>query len=649
MRAMSSKDHRIQLSKYKYNVRLSQLVTTFGPGGIIDFIDQPLMTVVHSKWKSPKKIYEERLSKKLHVKGFKFPKDIDSGYNVPFVRFPEWYYCPKCRRFMPIKEWEKEYIQYVKDNKKENQESKYIFMKNPVCVSIEHKSKIQLISPSILIACKNGHVDDFPWVEWAHLNKGEICKKPNLELISHLGTLGLENMKVICTNPECKAENNMKLANSKNAFKQSYPKVPKELSKQFNEETGFKCKGKLQWKNDSKKDCNAMPEMVLRNASNIYFPKIDSSLSIPPYSDEITSDIEGSSAFDTLMKNIERNEKKGKLERFMNEEFQDCIEEISEEIDMEDKIDIVEKIVRRILDQNVGCSTETRNDYRHSEYQAFLNADNSNYDSRNFKIERKNAEEYGIDEISNIILVKRLREARALVGFTRLKPPDNFVIGVEENTSESRLIDLKDKNENWYPGYEVRGEGIFIEFNIDKINKWIEENPEVQNRADKLNKRYDEKRNNISQRIITPKFILLHTFAHLLINELSFQCGYPVTSLRERIYCDIPSDDYVMNGILIYTADSDAEGSLGGLVKQGEEDNLPRIIRKAVRRAEWCSYDPVCINSDGQGIDNLNLSACYSCSLLPETSCEEFNTLLDRAMIVGTLDNKELGFFKKYL
>lgn len=642
------KKNRVPLDKYRYSVRLSQLITTFGPGAIIDFVDQPLMTADHNKWKYPEKIYEERLQTQLQgknningiVNGFIIPQDSDSKYNVPFVRFPSWYYCPMCRRFMKIDQWEREYEEYIKVNKKEG---KVKFMKIPVCT--KHKALINLIAPSILVACKRGHVDDFPWVEWTHLNKGEICKNPQLELISDSGTLGLENMKIRCTNCNCGAENSMKGANSKNAFNRPFPK---DISGKYDQVKGFECKGKLQWKN-TEEECNEIPEMVLRNASNIYFPKIDSSLSIPPYSDDINTEITESASFDTLIENIQLNKKKGKLERFLNEDLQDWIENIADEIDMEDKIDLIGEKIKRIIDVNKQSGEETRNDYRYSEYEAFLNVDDTTYSSKNFKIERKIVENYGINELSNVILVKRLREVRALVGFTRIEPPDNFIMGSQENDRESRLINLKSKDENWYPGYEVRGEGIFIELDSNKINRWIDENPEVQHRADKLNERYKTMRNNTSEREITPKFVLLHTLAHLLIKELSFQCGYASTSLRERIYCDLPYEDYTMNGILIYTADSDAEGSLGGLIKQGDEENLPRLIRKAIKRAEWCSYDPVCINSDGQGINNLNLSACYSCCLLPETSCEEFNMLLDRAMIVGLLDNKKIGFFNKYL
>jgi hypothetical protein len=101
-----------------------------------------------------------------------------------------------------------------------------------------------------------------------------------------------------------------------------------------------------------------------------------------------------------------------------------------------------------------------------------------------------------------------------------------------------------------------------------------------------------------------------------------------------------------MSGILIYTASGDAEGTLGGLVRQGKPDFLNKIVTNAIERASWCSSDPLCIESEGQGMAALNLSACHACTLLPETSCEEFNRLLDRALVVGTPD-KEFGFFQQ--
>ena len=146
---------------------------------------------------------------------------------------------------------------------------------------------------------------------------------------------------------------------------------------------------------------------------------------------------------------------------------------------------------------------------------------------------------------------------------------------------------------------------------------------------------------------ITAKYVLLHTVAHALIGQLSFDCGYGSASLRERIYCESDDPDQPMQGVLIYTASGDSEGTLGGLVRQGEADRMRTVFERAVHRALWCSSDPVCIESVGQGSDNANLAACHGCVLLPETSCETGNRLLDRGLIVGTAGDPDIGFFSR--
>lgn len=138
---------------------------------------------------------------------------------------------------------------------------------------------------------------------------------------------------------------------------------------------------------------------------------------------------------------------------------------------------------------------------------------------------------------------------------------------------------------------------------------------------------------------------MLHTISHLLITQLSFECGYSIASLSERLYCSELSDGKEMAGILIYTASGDSEGTLGGLVRQGRQDAFPRIFKKAVNSAKTCSNDPVCIMSHGQGRDSLNLAACHACALLPETCCEERNAFLDRGMIIGTFEDRNIGFW----
>ena len=226
-----------------------------------------------------------------------------------------------------------------------------------------------------------------------------------------------------------------------------------------------------------------------------------------------------------------------------------------------------------------------------------------------------------------------------MVGFSRLLP-------VEDPASPALLPISEDMDLHWLPATVVYGEGIFFEFNVQKLGVWTE-NPKVSARASLLREGYNQRRleRGLKETEITPKYVFLHTIAHVLIGQLSFDCGYGSASLRERIYCESDEPDRPMQGVLIYTASGDSEGTLGGLVRQGEPDRMRGVFKRAIRRTQWCSSDPVCIESVGQGSDNANLAACHGCVLLPETSCETGNRLLDRGLTVGTASDPDIGFF----
>ena len=197
---------------------------------------------------------------------------------------------------------------------------------------------------------------------------------------------------------------------------------------------------------------------------------------------------------------------------------------------------------------------------------------------------------FDLPHIKAISLVDKVRVVNALIGFSRIQPA--------MTSTDVGFVDVKEPDTRWYPAYEVRGEGIFIEFNQEDIDIWIEAHPAVVERAARLNHNYVTSfigKNH--PRTITPKFLMLHTLSHLLISQLSFECGYSVASLSERIYCAEESDGKKMAGLFIYTASGDAEGTLGGLVRQGRPDAFPRILRKAIANAKTCSNDPVCIMS----------------------------------------------------
>ena len=241
----------------------------------------------------------------------------------------------------------------------------------------------------------------------------------------------------------------------------------------------------------------------------------------------------------------------------------------------------------------------------------------------------------------SISLVHKLQETRAFVGFSRAEPKE---LPISERKKMLRIGD-----DNWLPAIRVQGEGIFFEFNKSEVENWAKQ-PAVVERLKNLQTAYKKSRFGAnSSGNLRPEFVLIHTFAHLLINQLSFECGYGSSSIRERIYCEKTDNEYGMYGVLIYTASGDSEGSLGGLVRQGTKGHIEDTVRDAIRNAAWCSSDPVCIQSLGQGPESCNLAACHNCALLPETCCECGNRLLDRGTVVGTLDDKSIGFFAEIL
>jgi hypothetical protein len=364
-------------------------------------------------------------------------------------------------------------------------------------------------------------------------------------------------------------------------------------------------------------------------------------LVIPPYADKLNTKIENSKAFEDCLTIIADEEPEYRLE-MIERRLPKWIEKIALEIG-ENAADIEKILAKKWLDDTDETVDVTSIQYRVDEYLALSGEISSpNGSLGDFSREEMDISEYGIPHIKSISLIDKIRVVNALVGFSRLTPA--------MNKDDNGFVDAKEPETNWYPAYEVRGEGIFIEFNQDDIDSWISSHPEIIERAQRLNDNYASSfigKNH--PRTITPKFIMLHTLSHLLISQLSFECGYSIASLSERLYCAEESDGKQMSGIFIYTASGDSEGTLGGLVRQGRADAFPRIIKKAVASALTCSNDPVCILSRGQGRDSLNLAACHACGLLPETCCEERNAFLDRGMIVGTFENRNIGFWNDML
>lgn len=627
-------------NKTAYSVRASQAVLQYGVGAMVDFRDRTLMTAAPEYWGgSVSRIRDERLEKILHVDYFGKPGDKDDvkfAEGISYVRFPEWYFCPSCRRFKPIGEWVTEYR--AKSPKKAKEDPHMIqTMKCPKCFQ-------ELVVARIITVCQEGHIDDFPWVKWVHCqNFGgpkEICSRPELTITtSSSASEGLEGLTLKCLN--CGAAASLRGAFDPGKFE--------ELDKKTDFRYNFRCAGKHPWKHKTE-SCKSTeyPKVLQRGSSSVYFPVTESSLVIPPYSSIVTNKIDESAAYAEYKAVIASylstpGITAETIELLRNSQTQVYAQRIAQETAIPfDKVVGVLKRKNAAPDDGEYSTASVK--YRAEEYEAItgetvIEAE----DYGEFYLEGVDISAYNLPFLKTISLIHKVREVQALVGFTRLKPVDS----TDAPGSQAVIVPVKEPDTKWYPAYDVRGEGIFIEFDSSSINNWRSENQFLAERVALLNDNY--KKSFIGEnhpREITGKFLLLHTISHLLIKQLSFECGYGIASLKERIYCSEAADGKEMAGILIYTACGDSEGTLGGLVRQGRSDTFPSIFNKAIENARTCSNDPVCSLSQGQGRDSLNLAACYSCTLIPETSCEEFNCFLDRGVVVGTFDNPNLGFFQ---
>jgi hypothetical protein len=258
---------------------------------------------------------------------------------------------------------------------------------------------------------------------------------------------------------------------------------------------------------------------------------------------------------------------------------------------------------------------------------------------------------------TKVNLVERLRETRVFYGFDRLDQNNNSLAQMPDIAMRQLFRDPPTTPpDRWLPAVEVFGEGIYIELDEHRLNEW-----QTNHAAWLRDRLYDGFINRLqgvfqtlpplgaANREWASRYLLVHSLAHILINQLVFECGYSTASLRERLYVS-PDSGAPMAAFMIYTAAGDAEGTLGGLVRLGRPERLGPVVRRALGRASWCSADPVCSEHlGGQGSKLANLAACHACVLLPETSCETINQGLDRAMVVGTPEARERGFMSSLL
>jgi hypothetical protein len=240
------------------------------------------------------------------------------------------------------------------------------------------------------------------------------------------------------------------------------------------------------------------------------------------------------------------------------------------------------------------------------------------------------------------VLRSRLREALALIGFTRFEAVTPDIHGEYESDVERAEISIEPQ---WFPAVENRGEGIFVQLRESAVKEWLGRSSVVE-RIDGLVTGHQLWAADRKARRSFPggPYVLLHTLSHLLIQSISMRCGYPASSIRERIYADESAGRF---GILLYTGSPDAEGTLGGLVQEAR--HLESHLLLALRMAALCSNDPICAQHEpGSSMEKrwLHGAACHGCALVAETSCELRNDYLDRALVVPVVGAPDAAFFE---
>ena len=563
-------------------LRPNQMITTFGPGSIVDALKDSVTVLDINYWKDKgKKIIDGRLASYLNVDCFYMPRTSNNG-DVPVVSFPYTHVCSnvKCGRLFDVRE-----------NFNLDRYLKY-GVNCPDCYKQAYPSRFITI-------CEDGHMDDFPWQWWVH--RGKSGCKGKLRLYSTGNTSTLADMWVECT--ACHSKRSMSGATQKENFE--------ELT----------CSGHHPFRpNHKNTKCHKKIIPSQRGASNVYFAVSRSAISIPPWINPLYNLI------DDHLRDIEL------LEEFLGQEgitkaYEKYFSAYSRE-------EFDEALKRR--KENITEFTEIKQ----MEDDAITHHADPAYASnkKHFKAEEEPVPNYLQKYFSRIVRITRLREVKVLLGFTRVDAPD------PDADDQPNVVYLtKGKTEKWLPAAEIHGEGIFIEFNKKTIDKWLSD-PVLKNMSSRYAQCYKEFCDSKGWTVTSlrdARYVLMHTFAHLLIKQMSMSSGYSSAAIRERIYFGDK-----MSGILLYTGSSDKEGSLGGLVELGSINRLNPIMRDAFQEALLCTNDPECLNNTPAG-NNSNGAACHSCCMISETSCENGNRMLDRGLVVPIAGREDQSYFKE--
>lgn len=611
-------------------IRKAQTISPFGVGAIFDFKDESFIGIDVGRWPAnARRIESPRLSQRVGTELAEAP-----AAGLPYLRFPRWLVCRKCTR---MTEWH--------GSADGQAEEKAV----PRCAHAGCNGT--LIPIRFVMACKEGHLSDVPWQRWVHLDNAvpsgpdqANCDSRDLEFKARQGGGGsLASLYVKCRT--CGRERSLERLMSPAGLK------------------GIRCRGGQPWyARENRMECNETPEVVQRGATNLYSPIVESALDIPPESNydpasAMAADIREHQIFTAIPPLLGTHGAHHPLVVQLAETVAEAL--VPTQIpDRPAAVVRMRNLVILVASDEGGSAPRIVADPEENlllgEWQALTTrSDRNPHPLDRFQTEHTTLLERNVAAppggaleeldrlVDQVVLVRRLREVRALKAFTRLDGTTPVTVGRPGVGRVPRYM----------PAIEVYGEGVFITLKEDVLLAWIKANEgSILSRVGLLRQRMGSSTLNADVPAVTARFLVVHTLAHLLIRQFAFEAGYSASSLRERLYIAEPgpTGQGAMAGLLIYTAAGDRGGTLGGLVRLGEPGRLSGTFLNALAAGQWCSSDPVCGESTGQGMLGLNLAACHACTLVSETSCVHRNMLLDRTLLLGnaTLTG---GFFSEVL
>ncbi|MBN1654428.1 MAG: DUF1998 domain-containing protein [Deltaproteobacteria bacterium] len=616
MAAFTSKQKKKGQKPPEGKIRQSQVVTTFGPGAMVDLVERAVLIGGLDFWRYDKNkekpiIDEPRLRDALAEKlkeldlgelreseAFRAPPvgdDKEPSYfsGIQVAEFPTWFVCQGCRSLNPASNLERKRERWV------------------------HACKRNVLSECVparfVASCERGHLEEFPWRYFVHANhKPGDCGAPDLYLLE--GASGDFSEIVV----QCACGATRKLSDAL---------VDKSLPM---------CKGHRPWlgvEGVEESGCDLPLKLLVRTASYAYFAQTVSALSIPDPTRELLDTLRGKEVWNIVehatqetLSTFRQLPQVGKpLQKYSDQQVLDGV-----------------KIIRH-------GESGRREHLRTAEYKQFM----AQPEEVMGELPKREDEFFARrlvlregelpDGIGCIVLAKKLREVRAQLGFSRFGSVSPNLQG-EYEESKKRICRLG-LNTDWLPASEIYGEGVLFCLDEVSVAAW-EKRDAVEERTKELLDGFIKEFGEQGPAFPGARFYLLHSLAHLLISAISLECGYAASAIRERIYCAPSNDDPPMAAFLLSTGTSGSEGTLGGLVEQGRA--MRHHLQRAYDLGTLCSNDPVCAahNPADQAERFLEGAACHGCLFIAESACERFNRYLDRALVVPAIGrDRTLAFF----